>query len=257
MPDRTDRTDQAEHRHRNRELWLTGVGLAMTVAIGVMTIVGQRSLDRIEKARHESETAHGEAVDFATGYFASTCSERMDQLSFPLTQWMNWREGQMVRVYEAPNRPNKHVPFWPSEPPAMGTPQAGQSQAAPDAEHLRREQQKQDMARLGGIREAVEKEGYQLTLRAPIPATDREAVEAQCLNGRTQGQNMTQPEIPTEIVQVSPLSDERTRVVVRVVADLANSDHVADRESVYSLLLVRTDHGMRLKSIAGIMIGDG
>ena len=68
---------------------------------------------------------------------------------------------------------------------------------------------------------------------------------------------MVQPEIPTEIVQVSPLSDKRTRVVVRVIADLANSDHIADRESVYSLLLVRTDDGLRLKSLAGIIVGDG
>ncbi|MBX7068730.1 MAG: hypothetical protein K1X38_05030 [Microthrixaceae bacterium] len=258
MPDRNDRTDRTEQRHRNREIGLGLVGVALTMAIGYTTVQSQRSLDRIENERHEEETAHRDAVDFTTTYFASTCSERMEQVSFPLTQWMNWREGQMVRVYEAPAKPNKYVPFWPSEPQVMGTSQeAGQPLAAPDAEQLRQEQQRQDMERLGGIREAVEKEHYQLSLREPIPATERESVEAQCLNGRSQGQNMVQPEIPTEIVQVSPLSDKRTRVVVRVIADLANSDHIADRESVYSLLLVRTDDGLRLKSLAGIIVGDG
>ncbi len=239
-----------EHRFRRLEIGLVAIGPVLTAGLGVIGFRGQQESGRIEVARHTREQTTSEAEDFVLTYFASTCSERTALSDFPLTQWMNWREDTILKIYKKEGRSNAHLPVRASDPPVvMGTTQErGGTPGQPDIEELRRKQEAADAAYSPRIGELMG-EGYRLAYGEFTPATLAGPVKSSCLHGRMERENEIEPEIPTDIVKVTPASDNRVRVIVRVTSDTSGNDHVADEGSVYSLMLVRTDVGMRLKAL--------
>jgi len=233
------------------QLRIGAAGIALTLVVsavfGYSTYRQQERMSAIEQDRHTTEQSDGDATDFVQRYFAGTCEQRADLMSFPLDQWLNWRNGVQLNVYVKEGERNIYIP-------TEGDPAGGQLGAVV----VRGEEQAQrDAARSPKIAEALD-QGYELAV-GTVPATEREPVLSSCLSGRSPGRDAVEPEIPTEIVDISSLGRNRgMQVVVRVAADHKNADHVADQNAVYSLRLERAggDGDLRLTAITGLAVSD-
>ena len=224
------------------------VTTAVTAMLGLHGARSQETLTRIEEERTSQEATLGEATDVSMRYFAATCAERPDLMAFPLDQWFNWRADTLLRPYVAPN--GNHTLYEPESAPPPGVEVAGSVQLPGQvptkpwnpADHLQK------------IRDAYD-DGYR-PLDQLVSATTKEPVVANCLAGRSAATNRAEPEIPSEIISVTELGEARgVQVTVRVAEDRIGQDHVADRNAIYSIRLVREGDAaapLRVKSISGL-----
>lgn len=231
---------------RNPNTVLAVIGICLTVATGSLSY----QLTSIEDDRHESEDALARATDFTMQYFASTCAQRSELSDFPLDQWMNWRSDDRLVRYTLADHPDLYAPVPHDETssgPAPGTHVAGVSVERGDDQIL---------SPIGAINDAIEL-GYARDLAEPIPATTETPITSACLGGRDDRRNRIEPEIPTQIVHVTPIGDAgQVEVVVTVAEDRKHQDHVADKRATYAMRLVRVRDAFRLKSIAGLTLLD-
>ncbi len=238
------------HRLRVVELWVAIAGIAVTAALtlgfGFFSQKYQKAVTAIDEQRHETEVTRGRATDFVMRYFAATCPERAELMDFPLDQWMNWRRSDVLRTYSKPDAPNIYIPVSDADP---FTAVMGSVQYPPDVEAY-------DGRRSSIILEAIEGE-YRYADVGPVAATEQEPVIANCLNGRSEARNLIEPEIPVTVHDVTPLgSDRGLRIVVDAIADRHDQDHVVDESATYSMRVVETPGGLKLKSIEGLKTTD-